>query len=89
MKIFLVKINVNACTLENSSHILSPLSLILLKRLFVILCFESAEVFTFVKICQNKVLSEVKQLMKWVRIFYVRIFWLGVFRGGGVFQGGV
>ena len=54
-----------------------PLSLILLKRL----CFKSAEVFTFVKICQNEVLSEERQLMKWVGIFQTRIFWVAVFRG--------
>ena len=45
-----------------------------LKDCFVILCFQSAEVFTFVKICQNEVLSEERQIMKWVGIFQVRIF---------------
>ena len=31
-------------------------------------------------ICQNEVLSEERQLMKWVGIFRVKIFWVG-FRG--------
>ena len=135
MKIFLMVINVSACTLKNSSHIFSSvsrklppgkfppiklppgefppgkfpprkfppgifppmflniptrvfyfffslsLSLILLKRLFCNLCFKSAEVFTFVKICQNKVLSEERQLMRWVGIIQVRISWVATFRG--------
>ena len=51
-----------------------------LKDCFVILCLKSAEVFTFVKICQNKVLSEERQLMKWVPIFQVRIFLVVTFR---------
>ena len=50
--------------------------------------FKSAEVFTFVKICQNKVLSEERKLMKWVGVFQVRISWVATFRGkfsrGGV-----
>ena len=55
-----------------------------LKDCFVILCFKSSEVFTFVNICQNEVLTEERQLMKWMGIFQVRIF-----RGGrGGFQGG-
>ena len=53
-----------------------------LKDCFVILCFKSAEVFTFVNSCQNEVLSEERQLMKWVGIFQVRIFWVAVFWGG-------
>ena len=132
IKIFLMKINVNACTLEDSSHIFSSVSgklpprkfppgmfppMLLniptrvcfffiivaviiwyyLKDCFVILCFKSAEVFTFVKICQSEVLSEERQLMKWVGIFQVRIFWVVVFCGwnfparsliGGNFLGG-
>ena len=68
-----------------------------LKDCFVILCFKSAEVFTFVKICQSEVLSEERQLMKWVGIFQVRIFWVVIFCGwnfparsliGGNFLGG-
>ena len=35
----------------------------------------------FVNICQNEVLSEERQLMKWVGLFRVRIFWVGIFRG--------
>ena len=54
-----------------------------LKDYFIILCFKSAEVFTFVKICQNKVLSEERELMKWVGIFQERNFWVAIFRGGG------
>ena len=52
-----------------------------LKGCFVILCFKSAEVFTFVNICQNEGLSEERKLMKWVGIFLVRIFWVAIFRG--------
>ena len=59
--------------------LLLPLSLI---------CFKSAEIFTFVKICQNEVLSKKRQLMKWVGIRRVRIFWVAIFRGK-IFQGGV
>ena len=59
--------------------LLLPLSLI---------CFKSAEIFTFVKICQNEVLSKKRQLMKWVGIRRVRIFWVAIFRGE-IFQGGV
>ena len=58
-----------------------------LKGCFVILCFKSAEVLKFVKICQKEVLSEERQLTKWVRIFQVRIFWVAFFRGGN-FPGG-
>ena len=57
-----------------------------LKGCFVILCFKSAEVLKFVIICQKEVLSEERQLMKWVRIFQVRIFWVAIF--GGQFSGG-
>ena len=32
-------------------------------------------------ICQNEVLSEERQLMKWMGIFRVRIFWVRIFRG--------
>ena len=46
------------------------------KDCFAILCFKSAEGFTFVKICQNEVLSEERQLMTWVVIIQVRIFWV-------------
>ena len=67
--------------------LLSPLSLVLLKRRFLILCYKSAEVFTFLNICQNEVLSEERQLMKWVGIFQVIIFWVAMFRGGGDFPG--
>ena len=52
-----------------------------LKVRFVVLCFKSAEVFTFVKICQKEVLSEERQLMKWVEILWVRIFWVAIFWG--------
>ena len=46
-------------------------------------------IFTFVKICQNEVLSEENQLMKWVGILRVGIFfWMGIFRRE-IFQGGV
>ena len=46
---------------------------------------------------KEEVLSEERQLMKWVGIFQVEIFWLGIFRGGKrwergeevIFQGGV
>ena len=128
MKIFLMKTNVNACTLENSSHMFSsvpwklspgkfqhgkfpPVKLppgefppgifppkfpsfffyffrychryhwYYLKDCFVNLCFKSAEVFTLVKICQNEVLSEERQLMKWVGKFQVRIFWVAILLG--------
>ena len=38
----------------------------------------------------DEVLSEERQLMKWVGIFQVEIFWVGILReGGGIFQGGV
>ena len=124
MKIFLMKINVNASTLEISSHIFLSVSgkfpprkfssgifppmffniptrilyffhyyhryhryYFYLKDCFVILCLKSAEVFTFMKICLNEVLSEERQLMKWVVIFHVRIFWLAIFRGGGGREG--
>ena len=40
-----------------------------LKACFVILCFKSAEVFTFVNICQKQGLSEERLLMKWEEIF--------------------
>ena len=43
-------------------------------------CFKNAEVFTFVKVCQNEVLSEERQIMKWVTAFQVRIFWVEIFR---------
>ena len=122
-----MKINVNACTLENFSHLFSlvsgkfqtgkfppvklppgkfPLAIFphvflniparvfkfflhycyryhwyYLKDCFVIVCSKSAEVFMFVKICQNEVLSEERQLMKWVVIIQVRIFWVPIFRG--------
>ena len=136
MKIFLMKINVSACTLENSLHIFSsvsgklppgkfppikfppgkfppgifptmflniparvfkyfffslflPLLLILLKRLFCNSMFQKClSLYTFVKICQNEVLSEERQLMKWVIIIQVRIFWVPIFRGE-LFEGGV
>ena len=61
-----------------------------LKDCLVILCFKSAEVFTFVKICQNKVLSWEKQLMKCVWIFQVRVFCVTIFLGvvlQGTFDG--
>ena len=45
-----------------------------LKDCFVILCFKSPEAFTLVNICQNEVVSEERQLMKWVGIFQMRIF---------------
>ena len=54
-----------------------------LKDYFIFLCFKSAEVFTFVKICQNKVLSEERELMKWMGILQERNFWVAIFRGGG------
>ena len=132
MKNFLMKISVNAWTLENFSHIFSwisgklpprkfppiklpsdkspienshleyshscfqimppdvcifcfffslflSLSLMLLKDCFIILCFKSAGVFTFVKICQNEVLREERQLMKFLGIFQVRIFHVAIF----------
>ena len=44
--------------------------------------FQNAEVFMFVSSCQNEVLSEERQLLKWVGIFQVRIFWVAVFWGG-------
>ena len=59
-----------------------------LKDLFVILCFKSAEVLKFVKICQKEVLSEERQLMKWVRKFQVRISLIAIF-WGSIFQEGV
>ena len=141
-EIFLMKINVNACTLENFSHIFSSVSWTPTRKIsanqtlpwwilpwkiftqniptwtipthvfkhfhtsflfffhychryqwyyltdcFVILCFKRTEVFKFVNICQNKVLSEEKKLMKWVGIFQVRIFWEVIFRGAAVFEG--
>ena len=48
-----------------------------------ILSFSSPQIFvflifTFVNICQSKVLSEERQLMKWVGIF-----WVWTFCGGG------
>ena len=52
-----------------------------LKDCFVNLCFKSAEVFTLVKICQNEVLSEERQLMKWVGKFQMRIFWVAILLG--------
>ena len=58
-----------------------------LKDCFVILFFKSAEVFTFVKICQNEFLSEERQLMKWVGILKVRIFLVAVFRERGFSKG--
>ena len=37
----------------------------------------------------DEVLSEERQLMKWVGIFLVEIFWVGLLReGGGNFPGG-
>ena len=57
-----------------------------LKECFVILCFKSAEVFTFANICQNEVLSKEKQLMKWVGIFQVGIF-RGEFSRGRLMDG--
>ena len=33
-------------------------------------------------ICQNEGLSEERQLMTWVGIFQVRIFWVASFQGG-------
>ena len=36
----------------------------------------------------DELLSEEKQLMKWMGIFQVRIFWVGTFQGG-IFQGGL
>ena len=39
------------------------------------------------KVCQNEVLSEGRQLMKWVGIFLIRIFWVAIFRVG-IFQRG-
>ena len=64
------------------------LSLILLKRLYcnIVTCFKSAEVFTFVNMCQKEALIEGRQLMKWVVIFQMRIFWVAHF-SGGIFQG--
>ena len=67
-----------------------------LKDYFVIPWFKSAEVFTFVNICQNEGLSEKIELRKWVGIFQVRIFrvvifWVGFSRGslmGGNFSSG-
>ena len=54
-----------------------------LNKCFVILCFKSAEVFLFVKICQSKVLSELeRRLMKWLGIFQLRNFWVAIFQGG-------
>ena len=39
----------------------------------------------------DEVLSEERQLMKWVEIFQVGIFWVGIFRGKvwgvGIFRG--
>ena len=71
--------------------LLLPLSLILLKRLPCNSMFKSAEVFSFVKSCPNKVLSEERQLMKWVVIIQVRIFWVPIFWrwefSRGVFDG--
>ena len=64
-----------------------------LKECFVILCFKSAEVFTFANICQNEVLSKEKQLMKWVGIYSRWEFSEGNFPGGdwwmGIFPGGI
>ena len=37
---------------------------------------------------KEEVLSEERQLMKWVGIFQVEIFWLGIFRGGKRWGGG-
>ena len=134
MKIFVMKINVSACTLENSLHIFSsvsgklppgkitpikfrpgkfppgifptmflniparvfkyfffslllPLLLILLKRLFCNSMFQKClSLYTFVKICQNEVLSEERQLIKWVIIIQVRIFWVPIFPRGKEFS---
>ena len=36
----------------------------------------------------DELFSEEKQLMKWMGIFQVRIFWVGTFQGG-IFQGGL
>ena len=60
---------------------LSPLSLILLKDCFVILCFKSGEVFAFVKTCQNK----VKKGNQWNGWGYLR----REFSGWGIFHGGI
>ena len=51
--------------------LLLSLSLILLKRLF---CKSTFQKFWSLYICQNEVLSEERQLMKWVVIILVRIF---------------
>ena len=56
-----------------------------LKDCFVILCFKNAEVFTFVKICQNEMLIKERHLMKQGGIFQVIIFWVAIFQGE-VFQ---
>ena len=62
-----------------------------LKECFIILCFKSAEVFTLVKICQNEVLSEERQLMKWVGKFRWEFsgwqFCWGNFPGGSLMGG--
>ena len=79
--------NIPAWVFYSFSSLLSPLSLILLKGLFCVLSFKSAEVFTFVKICQNNLLNEERKWVKWVEIFQARIFWVAIFRGGSFPRG--
>ena len=67
--------------------LLPTLSLILLKRLFFNYMFWKCWSLYVVNICQNEGLSEERQLMKWVGIFQVRIFWVAFFQGGGVSSG--
>ena len=132
-----MKVNVNACTLENSSHIFfsvsgklppgkfqpgkfpriklppgkfplgkfrprklplgifSPMFLNIPTRVFyfffIIATIDFTQVFTFVNISQKERLSEERQLMKWLGIIQVRIFWVAIFRGnfpGGSLMGG-
>ena len=62
----------------NFFSLLSMLSLILLKALFCNSVLKVLKSFTFLKICQNEVFSEERQLMKWVGMFRVGIFrWEG------------
>ena len=47
--------------------------------------------FSFVNISQNERLSEERQLMKWLGIIQVRIFWVAIFQEnfpGGSMMGG-
>ena len=90
MKTFLMKINVNACTLENSSHIFFSVSGKLLPGVFKKISTNQipsplvnfpVENFHLVNIGQKEGLSKEKQLMKLVGIFLVRIFWVAIFRG--------